>query len=185
MTMKKEDLMEQVNDAIATLNSLKGISNIDFTKIGIIGYSWGGLSGSILASKIPNVACFVSLDGSEFHHYGQSKEENIDFDLIRNSLDFKNMQLHVPYLRLESSPITNTVKEDSVFNFTKKLSSEIQIFKIDSAQHEDFGCLPQLVKETGNCKPSQYYKNISKLTISFLEDHLKDRNSFAKKIERE
>ena len=62
---------------------------------------------------------------------------------------------------------------------------KLQIFKIDSAQHEDFGCLPQLVKETGNCKPSQYYKNISKLTISFLEDHLKDRNSFAKKIERE
>jgi pimeloyl-ACP methyl ester carboxylesterase len=180
MTMKKEDLMEQVNDAIATLNSLKGISNIDFTKIGIIGYSWGGLSGSILASKIPNVACLVSLEGSEFHHYGQSKEENIDFDLIRNSLDFKNMQLHVPYLRLESSPITNTVKEDSVFNFTKNLSSEIQIFKIDSAQHEDFGCLPQLVKETGNCKPSQYYKNISKLTISFLENHLKERKYFAK-----
>ena len=82
MTMKKEDLMEQVNDAIATLNSLKGISNIDFTKIGIIGYSWGG---PILASKIPNVACFVSLDGSEFHHYGQSKEENIDFDLIKSN----------------------------------------------------------------------------------------------------
>lgn len=69
MTMKKEDLMEQVNDAITSLKILKQYSNIDFSKIGIVGYSWGGLAASILASKIFNVACVVSLDGSEFHHY--------------------------------------------------------------------------------------------------------------------
>lgn len=178
MTMKNDDLKEQVNDAIATLTNLKGNSNIDFTKIGVIGYSWGGLSGSILASKIPNVACLVSLDGSEFHHYGQAKEENIDFDGIRNSSDFKNMRLSVPYLRLESSPLTTTEKEDSVYNFTENLSSDRQIFIIVSAQHEDFGCLPQLVKESGNCKPNQHFKTISKLTISFFEDHLKNEKTF-------
>ena len=185
MTMKNEDLMEQVNDAIATLTNLKGNSNIDFTKIGVIGYSWGGLSGSILASKIPNVACLVSLDGSEFHHYGQAKEENINFDGIRNSSDFKNMRLSVPYLRLESSPLRTTEKEDSVNNFTEKLSSDRQIFKIDSAQHEDFGCLPQLVKESGNCKPSQHFKTISKLTISFFEDHLKNGKTFTETVGQE
>ncbi|MBK8879827.1 MAG: dienelactone hydrolase family protein [Haliscomenobacter sp.] len=185
MTMKNEDLMEQVNDAVATLTNLKGNSNIDFTKIGIIGYSWGGLSGSILASKIPNVACLVSLDGSEFHHYGQAKEENIDFDGIRNSSDFKNMRLSVPYLRLESSLLATTEKEDSVYNFTEKLSSDRQIFKIDSAQHEDFGCLPQLVKESGNCKQSQHFNTVSKLTISFLEDHLKNGKAFTETVGQE
>lgn len=185
MTMKNEDLMEQINDAIATFNKLKGNSNIDFTKIGIIGYSWGGLSGSILASKIPNVACLVSLDGSEFHHYGQEKEENADFDGIRNSLDFKNMRLAVPYLRLESSPLATTEKEDSVYNFTEKLSSDRQIFKIDSARHEDFSCLQQLVKESGNCKPNYLFKTISKLTISFLEDHLKNEKTFAEIVGQE
>lgn len=173
MTMKNEDLMEQVNDAIATLNILKEISNIDFSKIGIIGYSWGGLSGAILASKIQNVVCLISFDGSEFHHYGQEKEENADFDRIRNSQDFKDMQLSVPYLRLESSPLATTEKVDSVYDFTEKLSANLQILKIDSAQHEDFSCLPQLVKESGNCKPNNHFKTISKLAISFLEDHLK------------
>lgn len=185
MTMKNEDLMEQVNDAIATLTNLKGNSNIDFTKIGVIGYSWGGLSASILASKIPNVACLVSLDGSEFHHYGQAKEENIDFDGIRNSSDFKNMRLSVPYLRLESSPLTTTEKEDSVYNFTEKLFSDRQIFKIDSAQHEDFCCLPQLVKESGNCKTNQHFKTISKLTISFFQDHLKNGKTFTETVGQE
>jgi len=69
MTMKKEDLLEQVNDAITSFQIIKQTSNVNFSKIGIIGYSWGGLSGAILAGKIPNVSCLISLDGSEFHHY--------------------------------------------------------------------------------------------------------------------
>ena len=64
MTMKNEDLLEQVNDAIASLNTLKQSSNIDFSKIGIIGYSWGGLTGAILADKIPDISCLISFDGS-------------------------------------------------------------------------------------------------------------------------
>lgn len=186
MTMKKEDLMEQVNDAITSLKILKQYSNIDFSKIGIIGYSWGGLAASIFVSKIPNVACLVSLDGSEFHHYGQAKEENADFNNIRNSQDFKNMKLSIPYLRLESSPLlSNTDKEDSVYNFSEKLSTDRQIFKVDSAQHEDFGCLSRIVRESGNCQSNQYYNTISKLIVAFLEEHLKNSNSFAQVLGQE
>ena len=111
MTMKNEDLMEQVNDAIASVNELKQSSNIDFSKIGIIGYSWGGLSGSIVASKITNVTCLVSLDGSEFHHYGQSKDENTDFDSIRYSGNFKELKFSIPYLRLESLSLNTKDKK--------------------------------------------------------------------------
>lgn len=183
MTMQNEDLMEQVYDAIAALENLKGNSNIDFTKIGIIGYSWGGLSGSIVASKISNVSCLVSLDGSEFHHYGKEKEENANFENIKNGVNFKNLSLSVPYLRLESSPVTK--EEDSIYNFTKKLSSERYLFSVDSAQHEDFSCLPQIVKKTGSCKSNQHYNTISKLTICFLEDQLKKKNTFKKVVEEE
>ena len=185
MTMKKEDLLEQVSDAIASLNTLKQSSNIDFSKIGIAGYSWGGLAGSILANKIPNVACLISLDGSEFHHYGKAKEENSDFNNIRNSADFKNIRLSIPYLRLESFPSTQNDKDDSVYNFSEKLTNEKFIFKIDSAQHEDFGCLSVVVKESGNCKSNQYFNIISKLTISFLEDHLKNKKAFSRSVEEE
>jgi hypothetical protein len=184
MTMKNGDLLEQVNDAIASINNLQQKLNIDFTKIGIVGYSWGGLAGAILASKIPNVLCLISLDGSEFHHYGQEKKENADFDEIRYSQDFKNMQISVPYLRLESSPSGNE-KEDSIYNFSEKLIADKQIFKIDSAQHEDFSCLPQVVKESGNCKPDQHFNTISKLTISYLEDHLKNGKTFTQTVAQE
>lgn len=185
MTMQNEDLLEQVNDAVASINQLNGSSNVDFTKIGLVGYSWGGLSASILASKISNVGCIVSLDGSEFHHYGQEKKENADFDGIRYSQNFENMRISAPYLRLESSRTGIKEKKDSVYNFSEKLIADKQIFQIDSAKHVDFGCLPQVVNESGNCKPNQHFKTISKLTISFLEDHLKNANTFTQTVAQE
>jgi hypothetical protein len=185
MTMKKEDLLEQVNDAVASMDVLKQSSNIDFSKIAIIGYSWGGLAGSILANRIHNAACLISLDGSEFHHYGEAKDENTDFNDTRNSQEFTNMRLSIPYLRLESSPLRDTTREDSVYNFSEKLANEKVIFKIDSTQHEDFSCLPVVVRESGNCKGNQYFNIISKLTISFLEEHLKNVNSFSEIVGQE
>lgn len=99
----------------------------------------------------------ISLDGSEFPYYGQSKEENVNFDSIRNSLDFKDMRLLVPYLGLESPSLPTSEKEDSICDFTEKISSDRHIFTIDSTQHEDFSFLPQLVNETGNCKADQHF----------------------------
>ena len=97
MTMKNEDLMEQVNDAISTLNILKGDSNVDFDRIGIVGYSWGGLAGSIVANRIPKVSCLISLDGSEFHHYENEIEGDNDFTGISNSSEFKKMKFYLVF----------------------------------------------------------------------------------------
>jgi hypothetical protein len=186
MTMKKEDLFEQVNDALASFKALNRSSNIDFSKIGIIGYSWGGLSASLVARNIPDVACLISFDGSEYHHYGEdSEEDDSDFNNIRYSPEFKNLKLSIPYLRLESSPGVESSKVDSIYNFSEKLSGEKQIFEIDSAKHEDFSCLSVVVRESGNCLSNQRYNTIVKLTLSFLEDHLKNTNTFAQTIDQE
>jgi hypothetical protein len=185
MTMKKEDLSEQVNDAIASLEAMRHSSNINFSEIGIIGYSWGGLSGAILASKVPDASCLISFDGSEFHHYGEAQEEDSDFDRIRNSSEFQNMSLALPYLRLESSPVNDTHNVDSIYFFPEKLSGEMFIFKIDSTQHEDFSCLSSIVRESGNYGSNRHFSTISKITLSFLQDHLKNTNSFSQTVESE
>jgi hypothetical protein len=185
MTTEKADLMEQVDDAVTAIKILKHTPNIDFTKIGIVGYSWGGLAGAILAGKLPNVSCFVSLEGSEFHHYGNAKEEDEHFNTIRDSKDFKNIHLSIPYLRLESSPSTQPGKVDSVYNFSANHVDSAQMFTIDSAQHEDFDCFSLVVKQSGNCRINQRYTSALKLTISFLEDRLKNENNFSKTVAEE
>jgi len=185
MTTKEADLMEQVNDAIIAASILKQSPAVDSTKIGIVGYSWGGLAGAVLAGKIPHVACLVSLEGSEFHHYGNAKNEDADFDTIRNGDYFKNLHLPIPYLRLESSPSAEPDKSDSVYNFSLNHVDDAHIFIIDSAHHEDFDCFSLIVKQSGNCTPNQRYPSALKLTVSFLEDHLKNENSFSKTVEKE
>jgi hypothetical protein len=185
MTMKKEDLLEQVNDAISSLNVIRQNPNIDSSKIAIVGYSWGGLAGAILAGKIANVSCLISLDGSEFHHYGESTDEDADFTDLLNSPDFKNIHLSVPYLRLESPSIIHQDKKDSIYNFSRKIIGQRTILQVDSAVHEDFSCLSELVRESGNCKTNKHFRTVSEVTISFLEAHLRNKNSFMQTLNQE
>ena len=179
MTMKREDLMEQVNDGVISLNTLKQNPNIDFNKIGIVGYSWGGLAGVVLADKVPNVRCLVSYEGSEFHHYGNAKDENADFNIIRSSKEFKDIHLTIPYLRLESAPSTQPDKIDSVYSFYPNHVNNAQVFTIDSMQHEDFDCFSFVVRKSGNCLINQRYNTALTLAVSFLEDNLKNENHFS------
>jgi pimeloyl-ACP methyl ester carboxylesterase len=171
--MKNEDMMEQVNDAVTALKHLQNDPQIDFSKTALLGYSWGGMVDALLATKLQNVRCIISFDGSEFHHYGSDKNDDADFDGIKNSLAFKKMSLNMPYLRLESSPLVKGSKKDSVYNFGRKLIGDRLILKVDSAEHEDFSSLPFVVKASGNCKTGELYKTITALTISYLDEHLK------------
>lgn len=184
MTMKYEDVMQQVNDAVFSLNYLSESQNINFSKVGIAGYSWGGVAGGILANKIPNSTCLISLDGSEFHHYGFDKSEDADFDGIANSKDFRNIT--IPYFRLEQSPPSaNSSKKDSVYNFYAKLSQNNLILKVNAAEHYHFCNLPSVVKTSGSCRDDGPYTIITKLTISYLNDHLKQTNTFSETLAHE
>jgi len=185
MTMKKEDAMEQVNDALAAIEYLKKQTTIKFDNVAVMGYSWGGLTGALVAAKIPNVKCIVSLEGSEFHHYGYNKEEDADFEGIRNSPDFEKVALKSPYLRFESAPINQKIAKDSVNNFLEKISENYTILKLDSAEHGDFSAYPIVVKASGNCKNSQLYETIIKLTSAYVEEHLQGKTSFNKVLEGE
>jgi len=185
MTMKKEDAMEQVNDAMSAVKYLFEQTNLKFDKVAIMGYSWGGLTGALVANKIPNVKCVISLDGSEFHHYGFNKEEDADFEGILNSTAFQQMALKTPYLRLESSPINQKPAKDSTNNFLQKVSKDYLILKVDSADHGDFSAYPFIVKSSGNCKPAGIYPTIIRLTSAYLEEHLKGKSSFDKALQTE
>jgi hypothetical protein len=65
------------------------------------------------------------------------------------------------------------------------LNDKPQILVIDSANHEDFGCLVDLVKKSGNCTHQSKFDIISRLTINFLEDKLKNRNTFKTLVDQE
>lgn len=177
MTMNNADLMEQVEDANQILKRLKQDKGVDTTRIGVLGYSWGGLAGSILAMQRNDIDAVVSLDGSEFHHYGHDKADDKEFDGTIGKPSFKNAVLSVPYLRLESNPYPGTANKDSVYNFLAKVSALRRVIKIDSADHQDFSSLPTVVRLSGECPPPTVYLTISELTISHFGRYLKNSKS--------
>ena len=176
MTMKNADLMEQVKDADQIVNRLKLIDGIDTAKIGVLGYSWGGLAGSIWAMQRQGVDAIVSLDGSEVHHYGYSKSEDQDFEYTVNTPFFKKASLSAPYLRLESNPEPNIFRKDSTYNFLRKVKATKQVVKIKSAGHQDFSSLPTIVRLSGKCLAPKVYHTITTHTISHFNKHLKTNN---------
>ncbi len=180
MTMKNADLMEQVTDANQILNRLKHDSRIDTTNIGLLGYSWGGLAGALLAMQRQDIDAVVSLDGSEVYHYGYTKSEDLDFEQIVTTPFFKKAVLSAPYLRLESATNVKTSKKDSTYNFLSKVRASKRVIKIDSAEHQDFSSLPTVVRSSGNCSVPKTYRVIATYTIAHFNRYLKSGTSATK-----
>src|ERR1700722_20633126 len=51
MSMDTADLLEQVKDGLFAIEQLRKRDNVDREKIGLIGYSWGGLAAILLSMK--------------------------------------------------------------------------------------------------------------------------------------
>ena len=184
MTMKADDLLEQVLDAQRAVDVMKQDPHVDSRRIGIIGYSWGGMAAPFLAHRLENVKCIVSLEGSEFHHYGNAAEEDADFENITKSKEFQNLLISMPYLRLESAP-ANAPAKDSIYHFTQKLAGETMIFTVDSVKHEDFGAMSLVTREAGNCAGNRQHQTIIELTSAFLQQELQQKSSFKEIQSRE
>ncbi len=138
MTTKIDDVMEQVEDGLFILNYLKKKTSIDSTKIGAVGYSWGGLASLILSMKAPDIKALLSLDGSEMHYYGESVEEDLDFDEIRRASFFRASDVHAPYAYLESGHKQLDRQVDSIYNMLPMIGSPKHYVHFPKASHEDF-----------------------------------------------
>lgn len=177
MSTHPADLMEQVYDGQFAINYLKAANNIDSTRIGIIGYSWGGLAALDLAMITRVIKTLLSLDGSEMHYYGESKEEDDDFDHERNSAVFQLSRINVPYAYLESGFKQADRKPDSIFNILPYLKTLKQYIRFPKTTHEDFSCLPSLVtqiaeRKDGNPKP---YGQINDFALNYFDKYLKNK----------
>ncbi len=176
MSINSADLLEQVYDGYFTMNLLKTKVNVDSTKIGAIGYSWGGLAALILAMKSMDVKVVLSLDGSEMHYYGESTDEDKGFNELRNSYFFQ-MNKKMPYAYFESGFKQNEREVDSIFNIHTLSNNQELYIHFPKATHEDFSCLPSLAYEKTNLTNSSaaFYKQVNELTLGYFDEYLKNQ----------
>jgi pimeloyl-ACP methyl ester carboxylesterase len=175
MSTQMPDLMEQVRDGEFVLRYLNREETPDSLKIGVLGYSWGGLAALILAMQNNQVKCLLSLDGSEMHYYGDSKEEDMDFDQLRNSPDFNLKKLNIPYAYLESGFKQSEQDADSVFNILKSYAGQKLYVHFPKADHEDFSALPSVGNSIAKADPalSPLYIRFQQFALYYFDRYLK------------
>jgi pimeloyl-ACP methyl ester carboxylesterase len=179
MTTKTADLIEQVDDGYFAMRYLKKKQLIDPEKISVIGYSWGGLAALLLTMKTNDIKALLSLDGSEIHYYGDSREEDKDFNDLRNSSFFRPDQLKVPYAYVESGNKLIDRQVDSIFDLLPMISSNKFYVRFPKASHEDFSFLPSIdfLSRSITEDSTAIYSQMKVLTLNFEDKYLKNKNS--------
>jgi hypothetical protein len=171
MTIALEDLIEQVNDAIAAHRILKNLPFVDNRSTVTIGYSWGGLAACLAAPRI-NAEAIISMDGSEFHEYGTPDDQS--FGDIRKMLASPD-RTPIPYLYLRRDSLSPEV--DSVYAHHVNAKGSHWI-KVQNTSHEDFSALPYLAATLKKDMRDQPYPLIREIILGYLQEALGKGDQF-------
>src|ERR1035438_5833660 len=129
--------------------------------------------------KRDDIKTVLSLDGSEMHYYGESKEEDKGFDEIRSSSSFYANKINVPYAYLESGFKQSDRETDSIFNPISLSTAQKIYLHFSKATHEDFSCLPSLATQISAIKNSrsELHEEFNQFALNYFDLHLKDNSS--------
>ncbi|MGI9546015.1 MAG: carboxypeptidase-like regulatory domain-containing protein [Flavobacteriaceae bacterium] len=189
MTNEREDMMEQVYDAEFALNYLSRDNrfDIDSKNTGVLGCSWGGMSAAVLVNRNLRIKSMVSLDGTETHYFGES-DTNAYFngsggsDNDRYIRDIYNSELvnvekqRIKYLYFESGDKLTEFTPTEEYHYYKKLKSEKYYLRFTRSKHEDFTCIPSILKASENSVET--YASLSALSLNFFQYSLGNKGGF-------
>jgi len=180
MTNDLLDTMEQVEDANFALQELKRQSNlnIDFDAIGILGLSWGGMSGILMIDEHPEFKAMVSLDGSDIFYYGDTEEDDTFLSEIYEANLIHPEKTTSAYLHIEAGDRLDEFTPTDEYHYYKKINSNKYYLRLVDSKHEDFGSIAWALKKS----PEQIktYDQIMHSTVLFFKEKLKGENSFRK-----
>ena len=176
MTNKKVDMMEQVYDAEYAIKVLKEQNNVkaDFEKIGVIGYSWGGMSAAVLTSRNTKIKALISLDGSENHQLGENGHDDKNLEEIDGSrlLNEKIKGISYFYLTSEVGPASTPAD----YSYFTKVQVNKYYLCFPNSRHEDLSCVPSIIMTSGHA--ADIYNAVLKSSLLFFNEKLKDKEGF-------
>ncbi|WP_139125790.1 carboxypeptidase-like regulatory domain-containing protein [Arcticibacter eurypsychrophilus] len=177
MTDKKADMMEQVYDAEYAINALKNQNEIqiDFEKMAVIGYSWGGMSAGVLISRNAEIKALVSLDGSENHVFGESEDDDKNLKEIVGSALLNERIKDISYLYLKSGN-SNSPRPVDQYSYYDKVQIKKYYLCFTNSGHEDLSCIPFLLNSSSH--KLDIYNNVLQSTRLFLHKELKNIEGF-------
>jgi dienelactone hydrolase len=169
MTSDEKGVMAQVKDLEYLVNYLKRQDNIDYSKIGTFGYSWGGFSVIIHQMRNDYVKAVVSWDGSiEYQGY----------EIAKKMSDFKPQKMIVPF-----AGFNNKNEDLSEFPFFKSVKgNQKHFYRLKQFEHAEFVSYWNFfanIKPNASSYNVKSYETVCKHTLQFFDNYLKGKKSSA------
>ena len=172
------DTMEQVFDGEFAMNIIHSDSrfNIDDTRIGLLGCSWGGMSAAILLDKHPEIKAMATLDGSEVFYYGDTEEEDVLLSEIIDADVLHPEKVKAAYLYMESGNKWDEFKPTGEYHYYKELNAPKYYLRHTKSMHEDFTSIPSILEASEeSVKISRF---IIESTVLFFDEYLNQNLGF-------
>ena len=178
MTNNMTDMMEQVYDAEFAINYLKNNNAIsaDFTNIGLIGCSWGGMSSAVFIKRNPSIKVFVSLDGTETHYFGENDEDDRFINEIHENNLLCPTSQELSYLYLESGDKLDDFDVTREYQYFRKTNNPKYYLRFTNSQHADFICIPSILESSE--RAIKTHEEVKSITLSFINESLKRKSNF-------
>jgi dienelactone hydrolase len=184
MTYDVDGLTAQADDIEFLVKFMKDYPNSDYSKIGIAGYSWGGMANIIAAQKIKNIKAVLSIDGSIIAAWSK-------FSIGTPYLDPAKMEIPYMSIRARPKPIKDLIEKkwDTTFVFYESLTKtdaySITLNKM--ARHAGFfGSAMKLtdiyagMDETAKKETLYSYELMCEYALTFFNAQLKNNISSKK-----
>jgi dienelactone hydrolase len=164
-TMSKDTagIMAQVRDLEYITTRAQRLPNVDTSKIGTFGFSWGGMSNVIYQMRNPNVKALACWDGSV---------EYQDYDLIKTVSDFNPSKLTVPYLYF-----SNQNEDWSTFPFFRSVATPTKyLYRLKKLEHAEFAAYWSFYASINPTTSYEMdsYQALCQYTLTFFDAYLKD-----------
>ncbi|AXT51089.1 alpha/beta hydrolase [Aquimarina sp. BL5] len=174
-----KDIETQSRDVEFILKEIRKYENIDFDKIALMGFSFGGLSNAITVMKNKNISAIVSLDGTERYNYS----------VLEKSPYFNLDKFNIPYIHFAQKDIPKEVlvndKIPVELNYKFQLYdslkySNVSSYKFHDLSHSYFSSFGVLFtnrdkrQDKSDDKIMASYKLLSEHTLQFLNATLKN-----------
>ena len=178
MTNSLENTLEQVYDAEFALSFMEQSSRFpaDRTRKGILGLSWGGMSGIMLLDRHPEIKAMVSLDGSDTFYYGDTEEDDAYLSKIYAAGILHPEKTQAAFLHIEAGDRLAEFTPTDEYCYYKKINSPVWYLRFLESRHADFGSIAWALQT--NAQEVALYEDIQTTTLKFFSEHLQDQTVF-------
>lgn len=180
MTSDMDGLGAQADDIVFLVKSMKGYPNSDYSKIGIVGYSWGGFANIIAAQKLNNISAVLSIDGAISIFFNK-------FSALTPYISPSKMDIPYMFISLKPTTAEELIKlnRDTTFTFYKSLNkADSYLATLYKMEHVDFrGSYMKLetnyseMKENIKKEKLFSYELMCEYTLNFLNAYVKKENN--------